>query len=136
MALFAKDKGHTSQSALGRTTWVFAAGFAPSLSTGAEPEFTSRNTLCLLNTGQQPACAELMIYYDDAEPVGPFEVPVDARRVRHQRINDLIDPAAVYLDKPYGLVVTSEVPVVAQLYYLDSRGGQLAVSHLNPAPLD
>lgn len=136
MALFTRDHDHSPQQALGCTTWVFAAGFAPSQSTGAEPEFTSRNTLCLLNTSDQQACAELMVYYDDAEPVGPFEVLVGPQRVKHQRINDLIDPAAVYLDKPYGLVVTSDVPVVAQLYYLDSREGPLTVSHLNPAPLD
>lgn len=136
MALFSRDNDHTKPQALGRTMWVFAAGFAPSQSTGAEPEFTSRNTLCLLNTADQPACAELMVYYDDADPVGPFEVLIEAQRVKHQRINDLIDPAAVYLDKPYGLVVTSDVPVVAQLYYLDSREGQLTVSHLNPAPVD
>lgn len=136
MGIFTRDDDHNRHQALGRTRWVFAAGFAPSQSTGAEPEFTSRNTLCLLNTSDQQACAELMVYYDDADPVGTFEVPVAAQRVTHQRINDLIDPAAVFLDKPYGLVVTSDVPVVAQLYYLDSRNGHLTVSHLNPAPLD
>ena len=71
--------------ALGRTTWVFSAGFAPSGSTGPEPEFTSRNTLCLLNTGQKQACVHLTFYYDDADPVGPYEVLVEAQRVTHQR---------------------------------------------------
>lgn len=125
-----------ARAPLGQTTWVFAAGFAPSRSTGFEPDFTSRNTLCLLNTGAQEACVKLTVYYEDAEPVGPYEVLVDAGRVRHQRINDLIEPEAVYLDTPYGLVLESDEPVVAQLYYLDSRNGQLAVSHLNPAPLN
>ncbi|NLS08673.1 sensory rhodopsin transducer [Nesterenkonia sp. MY13] len=129
MALF-KDN-----TALGKTSWVFSAGFAPSQSTGHEPEFTSRNTLCLLNTSQKDACVQLMVYYDDADPVGPYEILVEANRVKHQRINDLIEPQAVYLDKPYGLVLESDQPVVAQLYYLDSREGQLTVSHLNPAPL-
>lgn len=119
---------------LGRTTWVFSSGFAPSGSTGREPEFTSRNTLCLLNTGQKQACAHLTFYYDDADPVGPYEVLVEAQRVKHQRINDLIDPQAVPLDTAYGLVITSDRPVVAQLYYVDTRRGALAVSHLNPAP--
>ncbi len=120
--------------ALGRTTWVFSAGFAPSGSTGPEPEFTSRNTLCLLNTGQKQACVHLTFYYDDADPVGPYEVLVEAQRVTHQRINDLIEPEAVPLDAAYGLVITSDRPVVAQLYTVDARGGALAVSHLNPAP--
>lgn len=131
MGIFSKDR-----TGLGRTTWVFSAGFAPSRSTGHEPEFTSRNTLCLLNTGEQEACVRLIFYYEDAEPVGPFEVLVEPQRVKHQRINDLIEPEAVHLDRPYGIMVDSDQPVVAQLYYLDSRNGHLAVSHLNPAPLD
>lgn len=129
MSIFSKNHDETGR---GRTSWVFSAGFAPSASTGVEPEFTSRNTLCLLNTGNQAACIELTVYYDDADPVGPYEVLVEPQRVKHQRINDLIDPQAVMLDQPYGLVVESDRPVVAQLYYLDSRGDELAVSHLNP----
>lgn len=116
----------------GRTSWVFSAGFAPSQSTGREPDFTSRNTLCLLNTGDRPACVELTVYHEEAEPVGPYRIGVEPRRVLHHRVNDLIDPQAVALDAPYGLVVESDQPIVAQLYYLDSRGGHLAVSHLNP----
>ena len=135
MALFSKGEQDDPGQTVGRTLWVFAAGFSPSQSTGTEPEFTSRNTLCLLNIGDQQACVQLMVYYDDADPVGPFEVLLEARRVKHQRVNDLIDPAAVYLDKPYGLVVTADLPVIAQLFYLDSRQGQLTISHLNPAPL-
>lgn len=124
---------HHGDQPLGRTRWAFSAGFAPSRSTGREPEFTSRNTLCLLNTGSRQACVELTIYYDVADPVGPFKIVVEPQRVKHQRINDLIDPEAPQLDKPYGMVLTSDEPVIAQLYYLDSRGGGLSVSHLNPA---
>ncbi|NDK30502.1 sensory rhodopsin transducer [Nesterenkonia haasae] len=134
MALLSRNND-AAGGGLGQKTWVFSAGFSPSQSTGFEPDFTSRNTLCLLNAGEQPACVKLTVYYEDAEPVGPYEVAVAARRVKHQRINDLIEPEAVYLDKPYGLVLESDEPVVAQLYYLDSRNGNLAVSHLNPAPL-
>ncbi|WP_022872597.1 sensory rhodopsin transducer [Nesterenkonia alba] len=133
MGLFTSDRDAAAGD--GRTRWVFSVGFAPSQSTGEEPEFTSRNTLCLLNTGQREACVQLMIYYEDAAPVGPYEIPVAAQRVKHQRINDLIDPAAVFLDTPYGLVVSSDEPIIAQLYYLDSRNGHLAVSHINPAPM-
>ncbi len=124
------------RKAPGRTTWVFSAGFTPSQSTGQEPDFTSRNTLCLLNTGERDACVEVTFYHQDRDPVGPYEILVEAQRVKHQRINDLIEPEAVPLDAPYGVVVESDVPVTAQLYYLDSRGGELAVSHLNPVPLD
>lgn len=129
MPLFASE----AQSA-GRTEWIFAAGFAPSESTGREPEFTSRNTLCLLNTGSEEICVRVTVYHEDRDPVGPYEIPVGGQRVRHVRINDLIDPEAVPLEVPYGLLVRAEQPVVAQLYYLDSRKGHLTVSHVNPLP--
>lgn len=132
-----RDKTSAVRSAdLGRKQWVFSAGFAPSQSTGTEPEFTSRNTLCLLNTSAAPVCVSVTVFHTDREPVGPYEILVEPQRVKHQRINDLIEPEAVPLDAPYGLVLDADGPVVAQLLYLDSRGGNLAVSHLNPVPLD
>ncbi|WP_147106798.1 sensory rhodopsin transducer [Nesterenkonia populi] len=135
MGLFPQKNRRKGEAAgLGRTEWVFSAGFAPSQSSGQEPDFTSRNTLCLLNTADRPACVNLVLYYEDTDPVGPYEIRIEPRRAKHQRINDLIEPQAPWLDKPYGLVVESDTPVVAQLHYLDSRNGQLAVSHINPAP--
>lgn len=130
------DAGISTPGTWGRTRWVFSAGFAPSQSTGQEPEFSSRNTLCLLNTGERPACVALTFYFEDQDPAGPFEVLVEPQRVKHQRVNSLIDPQAIPLDTAYGVLLESDEPIVAQLYYLDSRNGQLTVSHLNPAPLD
>ncbi|GAA1910289.1 sensory rhodopsin transducer [Streptomyces sodiiphilus] len=113
---------------LGRTTWVFPGGHIPAAGTGAEPEFTSRDELCLLNSGGDDAQVELTVLYQDREPVGPYRVRVGARRVRHVRVNDLIDPQAVPLGVPYGAVVRSDVPVVAQLTRVDTRRGKLSTS--------
>lgn len=124
-----------STAVYGQTGWVFSAGWIPAASTGPEPEYTSRNTLCLLNTGSQGACVRATVFHEDQDPVGPYEIMVPSHRVRHVRINDLIDPEAIPLDVPYALVLESDHPVVAQMLYLDSRGEQLSVSHLNPAPL-
>lgn len=114
--------------ALGRCSWAFAAGHVPECSTGHEPEFTSREEVCLLNTTDRDGCAELTVYHCDREPVGPYRVEVDARRVRHVRVNDLIDPEAVPLGVPYGLVVTSDVPLVVQLSRTDTSQAELGVT--------
>ena len=114
--------------ALGHTTWAFAAGEMPDGSTGHEPEFTSRDELCLLNTGDDDACCQLLVFHTDAEPVGPYRVVVPARRVRQVRINNLIDPQAVPLGVPYALTVTSDHPVVAQLRHVDTRQAELGVA--------
>ncbi len=112
--------------AIGHTQWTFAAGFVPVESTGPEPEFTSRDELCVLNTGDDAAHLSIMIYHCDDEPVGPYEVTVGAQRVSHFRINDLIDPQAIPLGVPYGAVVESTVPVVVQMSRLDTRTGHLS----------
>lgn len=121
--------------ALGEKVWVLAAGNVPMESSGAEPEFTSRDDLCVLNTGDEPARLEITAYLHDADPVATFRLEVGAARVRHVPVNNLIDPQALPLGVPYGLVVRSDVPVVAQLSRTDTRRGALAVALLPLHPL-
>lgn len=113
---------------MGRTLWAFAVGFIPEESTGPEPEFTSRDELCVLNTGADTAKLSITIYYEDGDPVAPYEAVVKGQRVCHIRVNDLIDPHAVPLGVPYGAVVESSHPVVVQLSRLDTRSGQLSTA--------
>ncbi|MDM9379756.1 sensory rhodopsin transducer [Chlorogloeopsis sp. ULAP01] len=105
---------------LGKTTWAIPGGHIPLHSTGHEPEFTSRDELCLLNTSDQEANIEITIFYVDREPVGPYRLKVQARRVRHIRFNDLINPEAILLDTDYASVIESDVPIVVQFSRLDS----------------
>lgn len=113
---------------LGETCWAFAVGNIPAQSSGPEPEFTSRDELCILNTGSDAADLSITIYYEDGDPVGPYEARVAGERVCHLRVNDLIDPHAVPLGVPYGVVVESSVPVVVQLSRVDTRGGRLSIA--------
>lgn len=122
--------------ALGHTTWAFSAGHMPDGSTGREPEFTSRDELCLLNTGDDDACCELTVFHPDADPVGPYVVVVPGRRVRQVRVNDLIDPQAVHLGVPYALTLASDRPVVAQLKHVDTRQAELGVAITSGLGLD
>jgi hypothetical protein len=110
-----------SGNGLGATTWVIAEGYIPEGSTGPEPEMLSHETACILNAGDSPARVELMIYFSDREPVGPYRLEVGARRTRHVRFNDLGDPAPVPRATDYSCVITSNVPVVVQHTRLDSR---------------
>ena len=109
------------QQSLGRRIWVFAAGHMPMGSTGTEPDFTSRDEICVVNTGERRACLDLVVYHTDRDPVGPYRIEVNSRRTRAVRVNGLIDPEAVPLGVPYALVITSDEPVVAQLRHVDTR---------------
>jgi hypothetical protein len=106
---------------IGRRQWAIAAGHAPSVSTGEEPEFTSRDELSLLNASDELANVRLHVLYATRGEIGPFRLGVAPRRLRRVRINDLIFPEAVRLDEPYSLLVRSDVPVVVQFTRQDTR---------------
>ena len=112
---------------MGRKRWAIAEGYIPGWSHGPEPQMTSHETVCLLNTSDQDAHVELTIFYADREPVGPYRLIVAARRTKHQRFNDLRDPAPIPPDTDYACLIESDVPFVAQHTRLDSRQAENAL---------
>lgn len=112
---------------LGTTDWVIAEGWIPGDSTGPEPQMTSHETACILNTGDDDAHVAITVYFADREPVGPYELTVPARRTRHVRFNDLTDPEPVPRDTDYASVISSDVPIVVQHTRLDSRQSELGL---------
>ncbi len=113
--------------AIGQTTWAIAEGYIPAYSNGPEPQFTSHETACLLNTSDQDARVEITIYFSDREPVGPYHITVPARRTKHVRFNDLKDPEPIPHDTDYASVIQSDVPIVVQHTRLDSRQSENAL---------
>jgi hypothetical protein len=113
--------------ALGSMTWVIAEGHIPGRSTGEGRALESHETACVLNASDQDAHVEIMLFFTDREPVGPYRFTVPARRTVHQRFNDLTDPEPVPRDTDYASVLTSDVPVVVQHSRLDSREAALAL---------
>jgi hypothetical protein len=105
---------------MGRTHWAIASGHIPLNSNAAEPEYTSRDCLCVLNTGDTEANIEVTILYADRDPIGPYKLRVAPRRVRRVRFNDLIDPLPIPLDCDYGAVAIADVPVVIEFFRLDT----------------
>ena len=112
---------------IGSKTWAIAEGYIPAWSHGPEPEFTSHETACILNTSATDAHVEITVYFSDREPVGPYRVTVPARRTRHVRFNDLGDPAPIPLGTDYASVIASDVPIVVQHTRLDSRQAENAL---------
>lgn len=106
---------------IGKTVWAIAEGYIPAESTGPEPQMESHETVCILNTGNEDAQVEIMIYFTDKEPVGPYCETVPARRTRHIRFNELKDPAPVPKGTDFASTIRSSVPIVVQHTRLDSR---------------
>ncbi|PKD16227.1 hypothetical protein APR41_10595 [Salegentibacter salinarum] len=111
----------------GKRTWVIAEGYIPSYGTGPEPEMTSHETVCILNTSNKGAEVELTLFYSDKDPVGPYKIKVEAQRTKHLRINDLENPEPVPRDTDYACVIESSVPIVVQHTRLDSRQAENAI---------
>lgn len=120
----AADENHDAESneqPIGETRWVLPGGHVPVDSTGPEPEMVSQEALCVLNAGSEAATLELTLKYANGREAGPYPLTVAPERVRHVRVNDLIDPYAPPLGRDYGIVLESNVPVVVQWRRQDTR---------------
>ncbi|WMJ72308.1 sensory rhodopsin transducer [Cytophagaceae bacterium ABcell3] len=114
--------------ALGKNMWIVPGGHIPAKSNGHEPEMVSNDKMSVLNVSQEEADLNITIYYGDDAPLGPYNLKVEARRVRKVRFNDLIDPRAIPLGKDYSAVISSNVPVVIQFSRLDSSHSHKAIT--------
>ena len=112
---------------IGSKCWVIAEGYIPAYSNGPEPQFTSHETVCILNTSDQDAHVQITIFYSDKEPVGPYRVTVPARRTKHIRFNNLTDPEPIPHDTDFASAIESDVPIVVQHTRLDSRQAENAL---------
>ncbi|RDV12570.1 sensory rhodopsin transducer [Pontibacter diazotrophicus] len=112
---------------IGHKVWAIAEGYIPSYGNGPEPEFTSHETACILNTSDQDAHVKIWIYFSDRDPVGPYEETVPSKRTKHIRFNDLKDPEPVPTGTDYASVIESDIPVVVQHTRLDSRQAENAL---------
>ena len=115
------------QSPIGCKRWAIAEGYIPGWSHGPEPQFTSHETVCLLNASDMDAHVSITIFFEDREPVGPYQITVPARRTKHVRFNNLSDPEPIPLDTDYASVIEADVPIVVQHTRLDSRQAENAL---------
>lgn len=91
-------------TAIGRRIWAIAEGYIPPASTGESRELTSHETVCILNAGDKPAHVEIMAYFTDSGPVGPYKFEIAAQRTRYLRFNDFKNPAPAPVPSQYRLL--------------------------------
>lgn len=122
-----KTRRRAMSPAIGHKRWAIAEGYIPGWSNGPEPQFTSHETACLLNTSDEDARVTIIACFSDREPAGPYRVIVPARRTLHVRFNDLEDPEPIPADTDYANVIESDVPIMVQHTRLDSRQAENAL---------
>ena len=114
-------------NAIGARLWAIPEGYIPAWSNGPEPEFTSHETVCLLNAADRDAHVRITIFFSDREPAGPYSITVSARRTKHIRFNDLSEPEKIPPATDFASVIESDVPIVVQHTRLDSRQAENAL---------
>jgi hypothetical protein len=112
---------------IGRNLWAIPEGYIPTRSNGPEPEMVSHETICILNASPEPAIIEIMIYFNDRDPLGPFREKIPAQRTRHIRFNDLDTPGVIPPGVDFASTISSDRPVVVQHTRLDSRQAENAL---------
>src|SRR3569832_500031 len=112
---------------IGAQRWAIAEGYIPGKRHGPAPQMESHETLCLLTAGARAAHVEIMVYFTDREPVGPYRYTVPARRTRHLRFNEFTDPVRLPRDTDFASVISADVPIVVQHTRLDTRQAELAL---------
>ncbi len=107
----------------GSTQWAIPEGYIPEDDQSKSRELVSHEACCILNPGDQDAHVDIMIFFENREPAGPYKLVVPARRTLHQRFNDFRDPETIPLGTNYATTIMSDVPIIVQHTRLDGRDG-------------
>jgi hypothetical protein len=113
--------------AIGKRIWAIADGYIPGWSKGMQPQLTSHEAICILNTDDEPALIEIIVYFSNRNPMGPFTLTVPPKRTKHLRLNDLTNPESIPHGVDYACTIESNVPIVVQHTRLDSRQSENAL---------
>jgi hypothetical protein len=112
---------------IGHRVWAIPEGYIPGRSFSDAHALVSHEAACILNATDKTASLEIMLYFENREPAGPYRLTLEPRRTRHLRFNDLSDPEQVPRDTPYSSVIRSDVEIVVQHTRLDSRDPHIAL---------
>jgi hypothetical protein len=112
---------------MGRKIWAIPDGYIPLKSTGREPESGSQDRITILNLNDYAAEIKITIFYQNQDPVNDYSLKVDSRRVKSLRINDLIDPEPVFLNKPYSMLIEADIEIIVQFTKKNSAHRNIAI---------
>lgn len=109
----------------GKCQWFIPDAFYPEKDNG---EYVSHEAVCVLNTGDIDADIDIILYFEDREPVYGFKAVCPARRTHHIRMDRIrsTDGSSVPRGIPYAMLVKSNVPVVVQYSRLDTTQAEMS----------
>ena len=111
--------------ALGKKVWAFPDAFLPAkghpYKTSSHSDQFGHESLCIINYDQNTANIVLDFLYEDQDPIENYIFTMHGKRSIHLRIDDIeINGQKLPREKPYSIVLKSNINVVAQLSRLDT----------------
>ena len=112
--------------AKGKKNWIFCDGYLPPK--GDNPEFEGHEALMLTNLTNKTAEIELVLVFEDKDPVGGIFVSLDGMRTTCVRMDKPLGEKKVQLGvaEQYTVWVKSDAPICACFGRLDVRQTNMA----------
>ncbi len=103
---------------LGKTEWAISDGFMSASNSGG---YDSHEAVCVLNLSDKTANVAITVYFEDSEPLTGFTARCGAARTNHIRLDKIKNANGMPIpkEKPYALLVQSDVPIVVQHSRMD-----------------
>jgi hypothetical protein len=110
---------------LGKKVWAFPDAFLPAkghpYKTSSHGDQFGHESLCIINYDQNTANIVLDFLYEDQDPIENYTFDMHPKRSIHLRIDDIeVNGQKLPREKPYSIVLKSNINVVAQLSRLDT----------------
>ena len=110
---------------LGKKVWAFPDAFLPAkghpYKTSSQGDQFGHESLCIINYDQNTANIVLDFLYEDQDPIENYTFDMQGKRSIHLRIDDIeVNGQKLPREKPYSIVLKSNINVVAQLSRLDT----------------
>ena len=117
--------------ALGKKIWAFPDAFLPAkghpYKTTNQGDQYGHESLCIINYNQNPANIVLDFLYEDQDSIENYSFSMKGKRSLHLRLDHLkLNGLKLPREKPYSIVLKSDIEVVAQLSRLDTTSDENA----------
>jgi hypothetical protein len=110
---------------VGKKIWVFPDAELPQPGTFIAK---GHESIIILNLNARKAVVSFTLYFQDQDPLGPFEAVIEDQRVKCIRMDDPdnLNGCNIDCNRQYAIKLESDVPIVAQYGRLDTSDQPMA----------
>ncbi len=110
----------------GFKVWYIPDGFYNSKGKGL---FPSHEAICVINPGSKDAQIDIILYFEDREPMVGFRTSCAAERTSHIRMDKLNngEGQGIPCDVPYAVRIESSTRIIVQYSRMDTSQSEMAL---------